>query len=164
MSDELNASIESVEPVEPVEEVTGTAERVMARDVSVHDSLVGMVQAAGSATVSDAACGGVVAGQGMQIDNGFCQAVVAGAGIEMRNSGGGVMVAGNDIEMVDSTSGILYSQQATIENSTIGVLLAPRAALGENVKVIATTRQAITFGAAFGLAAGLLGWLLRRRR
>ena len=38
------------------------------------------------------------------------------------------------------------------------------AALGENVKVIASTRQAVAFGAAFGLAAGLLGWLLRRRR
>lgn len=161
MSDELNAN---VEPVEPIDEVSGTAERVVARDVSIHDGLIGVVQAEGSATVSDAVCGAVVAGQGAQIDNAFSQAIVAGAGIEMRNSGGGVLVAGNGIEMVDSTSGILYSQQATIENSTIGLLLAPRAALGENVKVIATTRQAVAFGAAFGLAAGMLGWLLRRRR
>lgn len=161
MSDELNANIV---PGEPVDEIQGTADQVTARDAQITDSLVGMVQAEGSASVTDSACGAVVAGQGAQVENSFSQAVVAGAGIEMKNSGGGVLVAGAGIEMANSSSGILYSRQAKVENSTITVLLTPQAELGENVKVSMTTVQAIAFGAAFGLFAGLLGFLLRKRK
>ncbi|MRR10865.1 hypothetical protein EG831_12515 [bacterium] len=90
--------------------------------------------------------------------------VVAGAAIDLSDSAGGVLVAGGNTSLQDSPVGLLVSRQATVENSTIGVLLTPQVALGENVKVIASTRQAIAFGAAFGLMAGLVGLLFRRRR
>ncbi|GAP13711.1 hypothetical protein LARV_01466 [Longilinea arvoryzae] len=161
MTDETN---ESIAPTEPIDEIHGTADHVAARDAHITDSLIGAVQAEGSASITDSACGAVVAGQGAQVENSFSQAVVAGAGIEMKNSGGGILVAGAGIDLQNSSTGILYSRKAKVENSTIAVLLTPQAELGQNVKVQMSTVQAIAFGAAFGLFAGLLGFLLRRRR
>jgi hypothetical protein len=152
------------EGADRTERYEGAADQVVAHDASVNNSFVGSVRAGGHASIANSIAGGFVAGQNMDIAEGFGNAFVAGANIEMKNSGGLVMVAGANIDIHSGGGGFLSCKQATVENGTIGVLLAPQAALGENVKVMMSTPQAIALGAAFGLVAGVLGLLFRRRR
>jgi hypothetical protein len=55
------------------------------------------------------------------------------------------------------------SPGSMVDQSTIGVLFGPQAVLGKDVKVIMSTRQALIFGAIFGLVVAIAGRLLRRR-
>lgn len=128
------------------------------------DRFVRALQIEGDASLSDALAGCVTAGRDVHLTDALGGAVVAGAAIDLSDSAGGIIVAGGNTSLQDSPVGLLFSRQATVENSTIGVLLTPQVALGDNVKVIASTRQAIAFGTAFGLVAGLVGLLFRRRR
>ena len=156
---EMNAESE-----QPIEELEGIADQVVAQDASINNSFVGVVRAAGSASVANSISGGFVAGQNMEVAEGFGNAFVAGANIEMKGSAGLALIAGANIDIHGGGGGILSCQQATVESGTIGVLIAPQAALGENVKVVMSTTQAIAMGAAFGLVVGVLGLLFRRRR
>jgi hypothetical protein len=149
---------------ENAQEYEGIADQVVAQDANVNNSFVGVVRAAGNASVANSIAGGFVAGQNMEIAEGFGNTYVAGANMEMKGSAGLVMVAGANIDLHGGGGGFLNCKQATVESGTIGVLLAPQVALGENVKVVMSTTQAIALGAAFGLVAGALGLLFRRRR
>jgi hypothetical protein len=146
------------------EELEGVADQVVAQDANINNSFVGVVRAAGNASVANSIAGGFVAGQNLDVAEGFGNAFVAGANIEMKGSSGLTLVAGANINIHGGGGGFMNCKQATVESGTIGVLLTPQAALGENVKVVMSTTQAIAMGAAFGLVAGALGLLFRRRR
>jgi hypothetical protein len=161
MSKQIEVNVESPDSTEKYE---GVADQVVAHDASVNNSFVGVVRAERHASVANSIAAAFVAGQNLDIDEGFGNAFVAGANIEMKGSGGLVLVAGANIDIHGGGGAFLNCKQATVENSTIGVLFAPQAALGENVNVVMSTTQAIAMGAAFGFVAGVLGLLFRRRR
>lgn len=161
MSKQTEVNVESPDRTEKYE---GVADQVVAHDASVNNSFVGVVRAERHASVANSIAAAFVAGQNMDIAEGFGNAFVAGANIEMKGSSGLALVAGANIDIHGGGGCFLNCKQATVENGTIGVLLAPQAALGENVKVVMSTTQAIAMGAAFGLVAGVLGLLFRRRR
>ena len=156
---EMNA-----ENAQPTQELEGVADQVVAHDANINNSIVGVVRAAGSATVANSIAGGFVAGQNLEVAEGFGNAFVAGTKIKMKGSAGLSLVAGANIDIHGGGAGILSCKQATVESGTILVLIAPQAALGENVKVVMSNTQAIVMGAAFGLVVGTLGLLFRRRR
>lgn len=160
----FNKPDKNTENALPTEELEGVADQVVAHDASINNSFVGVVRAAGSASVANSIAGGFVAGQNLEVAEGFGNAFVAGANIEMKGSAGLSLVAGANIDIHGGGGGILSCKQATVEGSTIGVLIAPEAALGENVKVVMSTTQAIAMGAAFGLVVSVFGLLFRRRR
>ena len=150
----------------PSEEIRieGVADRVDARDANIENSLVGVLQASGHAKAVNSISLAMAAGQNLDVAEGLSGAFIAGGNVAMKGSFGVAVVAGANADMHGSNAGFLNCQQATVESSTIGVLLVPKATLGENVKVMITTQQAIAFGAAFGLVAGIFGLLFRRRR
>ncbi len=141
----------------------GVADQVIAQDASINNSFVGVVRAE-KTSVANSVAAAFVAGQNMDIAESFGNACVAGANIEMKGSAALALVAGANIEIHGGGGGFLNCKQATVESGTIGVLLTPQAALGKNVKVVMSTTQAIAMGASFGLIAGVLGFLFRRRR
>lgn len=130
---------------------------------SIEGRLVGVVQAEGSVTMAESASAAVVAGQNIWVSESLSAAVVAGASIEAKGSASGIMIAGAGVDIRDSAAGLINCQRATVENSTIGVLFCGQAVLDKDVKVVFSTAQAIALGAAFGLVAGLLSFLSRRK-
>jgi hypothetical protein len=130
----------------------------------VQRRMVGQIKIGQSAAVQNGVSGAVVAGRDAVVSNSVSGAVVAGGSVELANSLSGVTVVGGKAHIANSNSGLLFSKAATIEHSTVGVLFAPETALGQDVKVIMTTRQALLFGVAFGMVAVIFGGLFRRRR
>jgi hypothetical protein len=144
--------------------VAGENERTEAPEETIDFYIVGRVDVEGDASLAYSVAGGVVAGQSVSMTDCMNVAAVAGTGIEMTDSGCGILVAGGESHLQESGAGFLHCQQAMVENSTIGILATPQATLGQDVKVMMTTKQAIAFGAAFGLVVGAIGILFRRRR
>jgi hypothetical protein len=146
-----------VEPVELPEEqepVESTVDSIMACQINVEQN----------AAIHDSLAGAIVAGQNASADNSVSAVLVAGGNAQFGNSAGAVAVVGGTAEISNSTTGLLFAPgSAVVEHSTIGVLFAPQAVLKDNVTVIMTIKQALLFGAAFGLAAAVFGRLLRRR-
>lgn len=151
--------VEPVDPPEPLEPPEGgkTVES------TVKNQVVGLIKIEQSAAVQNSLAGAVVAGQAAAVNDSACGVVVAGGNIQFTDSAGAVAVAGGNADITNSITGLLISPVSSVEQSTIGVLVAPQAALGKGVKVLMTMQQAIVFGAAFGAVAAILGRLLRRR-
>jgi len=147
-------------PVEPI----NPPETQKPAESTVKNAMVGQINIEQSAAVQNSLAGAVIAGQDGAVNNSVVWGpVVAGGNVQFTNSVGGVTVAGGKAEITNSKTGFLISPASSVEQSTIGVLFAPQAALGKDVKVIMTTQQALLFGAAFGAVAAVLGRLLRRR-
>ena len=151
-------------PPAPLEEIEGVVDKAEGKDVKINDSAVGAVNAQGNVDIDDSFVGAVAAGQNVTLSNGGAFAIAAGSNIELSNGGAFTLHAGKDMRIENGGGNLLACQQAFVENSSIGVLLANEAKLGEGVKVMMTSAQAIAFGAAFGAAAAVFGYLLRRRR
>jgi hypothetical protein len=146
-------------PVEPV----NSPEAQEPAESTVEGKRVGQVKADQDVVVQDSMAGAVIAGQNSIVNDSVCGAVVAGGNFQATDSVGLVVVAGGNAEINNSKASLLLAGSSTVEQSTIGVLFAPQAALGKDVKVIMSARQALLFGVAFGLVAAILGRLLRRR-
>jgi hypothetical protein len=122
------------------------------------------VHAAGDAKVENTIASAIAAGRDTHIEDSISLAMVAGGNIAANDSGSVVMVAGGNIDIRDGCGGLINCAQATVENGTVGVLLAGQVTLGDNVRVMMTQKQAIAFGAAFGLVVAVFGLIFRRRR
>lgn len=146
-----------VEPVNPAE-TPAPAER------RVENTMACQINVEQNALIQNSMAGAIIAGQSAAADNSVAGAVVAGGSIEFNNSAAMVSVVGGTAQIANSSTGVLFAPASTVEHSRIGVLIAPQAALGKDVKVIMTTQQALLFGAAFGMVAAVLGRYLRRRR
>jgi hypothetical protein len=146
-------SIEPSTPLETQEPAVSTVESTIAGNVNTEQN----------ATVENSVVGSVVAGKDSTTTNSMVVAVVAGGDVLLTNSMGVVTVAGGKVELNSSKSCLLITQGSAVENSTIGVLFSPEATLGNDVKVIMTSKQALLIGAALGLIIFLLGRLFRRR-
>jgi hypothetical protein len=124
----------------------------------------GVMRTDADARLENSLVAAVVAGADITMKDSLGCAVVAGKDVHMQDCLGKVVVAGGNVTLRGGGAGVMYSRQAAVEAGTIGVLIAPQAALREQVRVLMTGRQAALLGAAFGLTAGLLGLLFRRRR
>ena len=88
--------------------------------------------------------------------------VRAGDDIVVTAGGAGVMIAGGDLHMEGGASGVITARDAHIESGFVGVLLARRASLGEQTRVLLTTRHAVLIGLLIGGLFPLTRYLLRR--
>jgi predicted RND superfamily exporter protein len=165
MTEQVNSNTESNEIPAAVqlETIKGMVEQVETGEATVTESFVGVVRAAGDAKVENTIASAIVAGGNASVEDSISMAVVAGGNIAANDSGGVVMVAGGNIDIRDGGGGLINCAQATIENGTVGVLLAGQVTLGDNVRVLMTQKQAIAFGAAFGLVVAVFGLIFRRR-
>jgi hypothetical protein len=147
-----------------IEQVTGVVGEIKADEVVVNNSMVGVISANEFATLENNMTLVVAAGKNAQINQGMGMAVVAGQNIDLKEGGGAILNAGQNITINNGGGGLLICKQAEVKQSTIGVLLAGQASLDKDVRVLMTRNEAVAFGAAFGLAAAIFGFLFRRRR
>lgn len=122
--------------------------RLRARDVDLSESAVGLVALEGDLSVSRGGCGPVFAGGDVSISYGGC----------------GPMIAGGDVSIeYGGTQSILAGGVATIgSGGLVGFVLSPSVTVADGGKVLLSTRQALAFGAAVGLAWALLSRVVRR--
>lgn len=124
----------------------------------------GTVRAEVDAQLNESLAATVAAGRDVAMTDSLCGVVVAGGSIAMTDCLDKVVVAGGNVEMHGGGVALMHCQQASVQQGTIGVLITPKAVLGEQVRVLMNDRQAVLMGVAFGLAAGLLRLLFRRKR
>jgi hypothetical protein len=115
--------------------------------VHAEKAIVGAVASRGDVTIDQGICGPVVAVGEVQVRNGFCGPVAA--------------IGGARLERMATQSIVSLGRVEIGERAFVGFVLAPFATLNEGARVLMNTPQALAFGAAAGVVAGLI---LRRRR
>lgn len=140
--------IESAAVPEPVNVVPGFALSISAKqDVKIEH--------AGALAVN--------AGRNAEIAYGGAMAINAGGSADIQYGGAWVINAGGAVDVDYGGAWVMNAAKgAALKNSTVGVLFSPKTELGEGARVILDTKQAIAFGAAFGVVFALLRWLLKR--
>jgi hypothetical protein len=147
-----------------IDQVKGIVGKIQADEVVVDNSIVGSISAGECAHLNNNIVLAVAVGQNAEMTQGISAAMAVGHNLDIKGGGGGILNAGQNINIHGGGGGLMICKQAEVEQSTIGVLLANQATLGENVTVLMTTPQAIALGAAMGLVAAVFGILFRRRR
>ncbi len=134
-----------------------------AGDVQVERSLIGMVNGHDVA-IARGACGPVMAGGSVSVTQGGCGPVVAGGDVTLHQAGCGPLVAKGDVRFEQGgCQSVIAGGGVTVGPSAfVGVALAPRITVEEGGRVLLGVPQALAFGAAFGLAAGLVRWMVHR--
>jgi hypothetical protein len=142
----------------------GIAYQVQGETVEVQGSLVGAVNANQNANIGNSLALAVMSGANASLDNSASSVIMAGENVEITNGGAGFILTGGNVEISNGGAGAMICQQATVKQATINVLLANQVELGEDTKILFSTRQAAAFGAAFGVVVAILTFLFRRRR
>ncbi len=101
---------------------------------------------------------------GDDINASFSGALTMRAGGDMLVNGGGsaVMTAGRDLRLEGGGALIAVAREAHVSAGGVGVLLAGRAAVDPEARVLLTTQQALILGAAVGILYPLVRYLLNR--
>ena len=115
----------------------------------VNNSMVGSVNASQDAEVNNSMVGALAVGRDSSVTNSFSSVVAVGRDLHFKDGCGLMLTVGN---------------QAQVESSKIGVLLAKSDVTLTDSKILMTTQQAIAFGAAFGAVFALCSTLLRRKK
>ncbi|MEO8477969.1 MAG: hypothetical protein ABI572_13100 [Actinomycetota bacterium] len=127
------------------------------QDVQVEKGLVGAVRGR-EVTMRKAAAGAVTASGDLIVTNGGLGAAAVGGNLAITNGGSGPIAAGGNVSIVNGgCQWIASGGGATLgERSFVGAVLAPRVVVEDGGKVLIDLPKAIAFGAAMGVAVGLI--------
>ena len=132
-------------------------------DASVTRSLVGALKARDVHLTGSAA--GLVAAKGnFSIVNGGAGPVLANGSVTIRNGGCGPLIANGDVSIeYGGTQAVFAAGGARIgPKALVGAVISPNVTVADGGKVLLSSRQALAFGAAAGIAYALLSRLVRR--
>jgi hypothetical protein len=126
-------------------------------DVQVEKGLVGAVRAR-DVTVRNGAAGVVAAGGDLIVTNGGMGAAAVGGNLAITNGGSGPIAAGGTVSIVNGgCQWIAAGGGATLgERSFVGAVLAPKVVVEDGGKILLDLPRALAFGAAMGVAIGLI--------
>ncbi len=118
-------------------------------------------------SLTDSGAFGIAAGRDMQLTDSGAFSIAAGRDLELKDSGSAILTVGGSAEITGGGALLMLGNDVTANNSTFGILISRKTDLGEGNNVLMDTKQALAFGAVFGIAFGaifaLLSRLLRRR-
>lgn len=132
-------------------------------DANVTRSIVGRLRAR-DVNMNGSGAGLVAVERDLSILNGGCGPVLAKGSVAIRNGGCGPLIAGGDVSIENGgTQAIISAGVASIgPNALVGLVASPRVTVAEGGRVLLSSKQALVFGAAAGIACSLLSRLLRR--
>jgi hypothetical protein len=118
---------------------------------------VGLLKAR-EVNLNGSAAGLAALGGNLTIHNGGCGPVLAKGDVKIRYGGCGPVIAGGDVSIeYGATQSVLAAGSATIgPRGFAGFVVSPRVMVEDGGKVLLSSRQAIAFGAAAGIAWALL--------
>lgn len=127
------------------------------QDVQMEKGLVGAVRAR-DVTVRNAAAGAVAASGDVIVTNGGMGAAAVAGNLAITNGGSGPIAAGGNISIVNGgCQWIAAGGGATLgEHSFVGAVLAPKVVVEDGGKILLDLPRALAFGAAMGVAIGLI--------
>jgi hypothetical protein len=120
---------------------------IAASTVRAEKAILGAVASRGEVTIDQGICGPVASVGEVHVSTALCGPVAA--------------IGGARLERMATQSVVSLGRVEVGERAFIGVVLAPFTTIHEGARILMNTPQALAFGAAAGLVAGLL---LRRRR
>ena len=133
------------------------------QDVQVEKGFVGAVRAR-DVTVRNAAAGAVAASGDVIVTNGGMGAAAVAGNLAITNGGSGPIAAGGNISIVNGgCQWIAAGGGATLgERSFVGAVLSPKVVVEDGGKILLDLPRALAFGAALGVAIGLIARGTRR--
>lgn len=122
-------------------------------------SAVGFVSAGGNATITASATPIVHAKGDINIRQSYTSAVIAGGDLEISQAVAPIIV-GKQLSIEQGGGVVLLAGDAQVSKGFVGVLLAPKATLSDDTKVLLSTKAALIIAAAifggFALVAVVL--------
>jgi hypothetical protein len=133
-------------------------------NTDLHWTAVGFLKAR-EVNLNGSAAGLAAMGGNLTIHNGGCGPVLAKGDVKIRYGGCGPVLAGGDVSIeYGGTQSVLSAGNATIgPRGLAGFVVSPRVTIEDGGKVLLSSRQAIAFGAAAGIAWALLSCAGRSR-
>ena len=133
------------------------------KDVNIQQGGGLMISAEQNAQVSYGGALMINAGHDANITNGGASMINVGGNVQMTNSGAGIMNIGGNVDLTNGAGVVMNTNNATVEDGFVGLLISSQTTLGEGSRVLLNTPQAIAFGAALGAVFALLSLIFRRK-
>jgi hypothetical protein len=124
--------------------------QINADEVTVNDSLVGLMQAGGDITIADSAILVAGASGSLTMRNGVAIIIDSAGDLTIEKGGAVNIQAGGNMTIKDGGGALLRCNQATLESGMVGVVLARQVLVDKDAQVLLNTPQAIALGLAFG--------------
>ncbi len=142
----------------------GLAGTVTAQEnVSISKGGALVISAGKDASLVDGGAFALPVGGDLTLVNGGAMIMPVGGNAEIVNGGGWLMPVGGNLDMANGGAMVMMTNEASVKNSFVGVLLSSDTKLDEGSRVLLDTKQAIAFGAAFGAVFALLSLVFRRK-
>ncbi len=112
-------------------------------------------------------CVGSVECGSLEMDTAGAGLVICSGPASLHRSGAGALVADGEMRLLQSGAAVMIANEAEVTLAVIGILAANEVELGPDTKVLATWREALIFGAVFGVIAAVVDLAFRgicRRR
>jgi hypothetical protein len=161
--EEQPEELKDEETPSPEEEISveGEQSAKTAEELTVFkDGFAFGITAENNVTMTDSSAFGIAAGGNAQISDSGVFSIAAGGDLTFHDGGALSIQVGGNASVSEGGALVLVCREARVDSGTVGVLLSPKATLGEGVKVQMGMKEALAFGAAFGAAMAVLGWLL----
>jgi hypothetical protein len=132
------------------------------QDVQIETGFVGAVRAR-DVTMRRAGAGAVAATGDLIVTNGGMGAAAVAGNVAITNGGSGPIAAGGNVSIVNGGCQWIAARGETTlgERSFVGAVLSPNVVVQDGAKVLLDLPRALAFGAAMGVAIGIV---VRRRR
>lgn len=129
--------------------------------VKVDKSAAGVVVSGAAASVDMAWTGAVLASGEASLDKSAANAVVSLSGSRLHQSAAQVVATAGDVEVEYAAAGVVAAPSVTVRRGLVGLLVAGKAELAEDTRVVLRPGGAASLGAAFGIAfavVSIIGW------
>lgn len=149
---------------------------VHADEVNVTNGAIGLVRG-GDVSLTNGGAIAMLAGGDVSLKNGYCQWLGAGDNATLQQAGASLVAAGNDMSLTKGGGALLaagnqlslqyggglglVAGKAEVRNSYLGLLVAGKATIGENSRVLFGTKEAIIFAAVLAVLLRLFGFVGR---
>jgi hypothetical protein len=137
-------------------DATGCAfARASTSDLGVGASAIGLAEVHGDAWARFSAVALAYAEGDITLSTSYTSALVAGDVVEMRTSLA-PLVAGKEVSLNSSAACIAAGGEVSVENGWVGIVISPRATIGEGSRVLITPRVGLLIGALLFGGLGLV--------
>ena len=102
------------------------------------------------------ACARTIEADSVEMEQAGAGLIVAADSASLHQSGACAIIADGEAKLVQSGACVVVANEAEVTQGFVGVLAANEVELGPDTKVLATWREAVIFGAVFGVVAALV--------
>lgn len=130
---------------------------VTAGSLSATGTAIGAASIEGDATITASMVPALMTKGETTVQQSYASAVIVGGGANTKiHQAAAPLIIGRTVEMSQSGAGAVLTGEADVKSSWVGIVLAPKATISEDSRVIIDTRAALIIGLALFGGMGLV--------